>query len=126
MKTTIEDYVEYQVQNMYMREKFVSKTNIIDPYEFAKTLEEDEFGFTFFKKEVVYVGEERLESEPKNYSPTYYLGTELTKEDVEKRGDLGYTLSNMQGNGVDRVVETIHGRVYFLGKKDIVIDKKNL
>ena len=83
----------------------------------------DCFGYRFFSREEVESNGETLRGANQNYSGTYYFGTVMTKEQVEKHVDKPNTLlSNMRSNNWDRVVKTRLGNFQpFNRDKDVIL-----
>lgn len=70
------------------------------------------FGYQEWDREEIERDGEVLRGKPKNHGPMIYFGEVYTVADVERlkpQSDYRVLLSNMRGNGYDRVVRTVRG-----------------
>lgn len=81
-------------------------------------------GYRFFSRETAFSDSgEVLQGARKDDSPTTYFGTELTLTQVKERArpEDSTLIWNMEVNGYDRVVMTVHDQAYQLGPDDLVV-----
>lgn len=78
------------------------------------------YAWQFFERECVVKDGETLLGEPKNHSPTYYVGEELSAEEAIARGN-NVAKSNIEGNGYKRLVITKMGQMFPLYDGDVVV-----
>jgi hypothetical protein len=97
-------------------EEIPSRDSIIE-------IPENSYGYYLFDKEYIENDGEVLEGEKKNISPTFYIGTMETYEEICKRNLPGESIlrENMKSNGWFKVVRTKFGNVYSLEEGDIVL-----
>ena len=80
-------------------------------------------GWRTFTRTEIQQGGEVLKGERRDVSSWTYRGREMTMEDVEREmPDSRILISNMQGNGWDRVVRIVNGHVYPLLDDDVVVE----
>jgi len=117
---TLKHYVEFYYAGVFMSETEVRSVERRDLSNVKAP--KNCFGFRFFDREETEVDGEMLKGKMKNYSGYYYFGTVYTKEDVEKYVDNNkILLSNMSGNGYDRVVKTRLGNFQPFYKEDVIM-----
>lgn len=118
---TLVHYVELLYAGIFMSETNEKKVKKRDHTKIKAP--KDCFGYRFFSREETDSNGEILKGKKKNYSGYYYFGEVYTKEDVEKYVDNPrILLSNMSGNGYDKVVKTRLGNFQpFYTGKDVIL-----
>ena len=81
------------------------------------------YAWRFFDKEYADVNGEALMGKPKNFSPTYYYGTELTAAEAISQGN-PIAKANIEINRYKRVVKTKSGQMFPIEENDIVVVPK--
>ena len=80
------------------------------------------YGFRFLSRQEVEIDGEVMTGAQRNESPMTYFGEVLTLEQVKQLpGDNRILISNMEGNGWERVVRTILGNFQPLRDGDVVV-----
>lgn len=77
------------------------------------------YGYQFFDRESATVNGETLLGEPKNHSPTYYIGQELSAEQAIRESNSTARV-NIEANGYERLVKTRTGNLFPLRAGDVV------
>lgn len=114
----IKHFIEYLTPGFFVAEDY-SKEIPERKLEYAP---EHCSGFRFYDREIVDLDGELLQGKPKNYSPYYYKGTELTLDEVKKTMSNHHILiGNMESNKWNRVVKLSGGQIWPLRDGDIVI-----
>ena len=117
-------FAEYGYLGLLFGESSVREVESRD-IEAAKADEKAEHAvwIRFYDREEAEIDGETLVGKPKNYSKTYMInGEPMTLEEVKRdHADERILISNMEGNGYDRVWKTTHGRFTQL-PEDAVID----
>lgn len=115
-----EKYVEFLYPGIFMAD---SSTKLLADGE-AIELPERAVGYRTFERTATTVDGEVLRGANKNVSPWTYAGREMTLDDVRRElPDERILISNMQGNGYDRVVMFPNGQTYQLHAGDTVISR---
>lgn len=116
----IKQYVEFLYSGILFPETEIRKIEERDPSKLK--IPKSCFGYRFFERQEADVDGETLVGEPKNYSGITYFGTVMTLSDVKREMPNARTLiSNMKGNGWDKVVKTRRGNFQPLKLEDRVV-----
>jgi len=78
------------------------------------------YSWYFYDKEFVEINGEVLTGKPKNISPIYYYGLELSAEEAMRVGN-DILRSNIRGSGIKRLVKTKWGQMFPVNDGDIVL-----
>lgn len=122
-KPTLKHYVEFLYPGALFSETSVEEVAERDPRKVQAPREC--FGYKFFDRLEVRVGDETLIGESKNHSGTFYFGRVMTLEDVKREmPEADILIRNMKGNGYDRIVKTRRGNFQPFTKKDKIVSDK--
>lgn len=116
-------YVAYDLPGTFEAEHDSRPVASRDPRVAADTAPAGAFAFTFYDVVTTEVDGVELRSRPRNHSSRYFIGgTVRTVAEVEAmEGDRSILLSNMRGNGWDRVIFCPAGNVQPLESGDVVV-----
>lgn len=116
----LKHYVEFSFPVAFFSEYEIQEVAERNPK--LITVPEGAFAYRFFDRTEGVVDGETILGKSKNYSPITYFGTEYTLEEVKAQFPECTTLiSNMEGNGWNRVVKTRRGNWQPLEEGDTVI-----
>jgi len=127
MTGEITTYVKYLSPGTIVAEETIREVTSRDPQLAARKAPAHAFGFTFFDRVIIRAecGEEMVttRSAERNVSPVHYIDAEvLDAAAVEALpGDHKILLSNMRGNGWDRMVRCRTGWFQPLGERDVLV-----
>ncbi len=84
------------------------------------------FGYKFFERQETEAEDgEVLLGKPRNHSGTHYFGKVKTLDDIKKEMPNHRTLiSNMEGNGLDKVVQIQGGNYQPFTEQDVLVAEK--
>ena len=116
----IEHWVEYLYPGILISEDSHVKVDKRSGFKLPK----GSFAFRYYDVEVTTQNGERLTGKPKNKSPWYYEGKEMTLADVEReKPSESILLSNMRYNNIKRICMTRYGQALQLNDEDVVLKK---
>jgi len=116
----VKQYVEFLYPGALVSETEVKEVKDRDPSRLE--VPEGCFGYRFFDRQEAVVDGETLVGQPRNYSGMTYFGQAMTLAEVKREMPDALTLiSNMEGNGWERVVKTRRGNFQPLELEDRVI-----
>lgn len=116
-------YIEYVYPGSFVSETTTEK---VGTKQLPKNLPDRTFGFRFFERTEMNDVEEKLVGKPRNYSGWYYVGKELTLEQVKsKYSDKKILISNMESNKdyYNTVCETKFGQFIPMTKEDKIFQE---
>lgn len=114
-------YVEFLYPGIIVSESSSEEANHCNPAKIS--IPDRAFVFRFYSREEKQYKGELLVGKPKNHTPWFMEGEELSFEEVRSRYPAEHILiSNMERNKIDRVCRTKFGQFIPLGDNDKVLN----
>lgn len=116
-------YLTYFYPGSFFDEDSTKEVKKRDPKAATKNAPKGAFGFQFYERTKIVLAGETLWGEVRHKSPLHYLGGEVyTLAQVRKHfpGEK-ILISNMRGNGYDRVIRTRRGNWKPLNNGDVLV-----